>query len=205
MGLSKYKDLIVKRKLTEFWRKAQFEDTDIIPAVNLAWKDSFARPATNKDAMVEKGWGPFNLNLLLNEQIRMTMNEDDKGWEKNNIVISPKSMETIFAEQNLNLPEEEDEFLQPKYTTIEAKLNYSNGEAARCLDSLVSQQDLQSSRDRIRKNKDIGKMREELVSGITRLSTGNLFLADICNVGEEVAERLKNNTAKIQQQEQAAY
>ena len=48
-------------------------------------------------------------------------------------------------------------------------------------------------------------MKEELVSGITRLSTGNLFLADICNVGEEVAERLKNNTAKIQQQEQAAY
>ena len=90
MGLSKYKDLIVKRKLTEFWRKAQFEDTDIIPAVNLAWKDSFARPATNKDAMVEKGWGPFNLNLLLNEQIRMTMNEDDKEWEKNNIVISLK-------------------------------------------------------------------------------------------------------------------
>ena len=205
MSMTKHKDEIVKRKLTKLWSKPQFKETDIIPAVNSSWNESFARVSSNQDAISKKGWNPWNRNLLLSEQIRMTMNEDDKQWEKNNIEISPHSLMTIFAEQNLNLPEDEDVYLQPKYSSNETKLNFSCGEAARCLVSLVSQQDLQSARSHIEKNRDIGKMRQELVNGAKKLSSGNLFLAGICSVGQEVGNCMINNTARIQQEEQIAY
>ena len=35
-----------------------------------------------------------------------------------------------FSEQELNLPEDEDYYLQPKYSTKEKKMNSSHGEAA---------------------------------------------------------------------------
>lgn len=205
ISLSKYKDIIVRKKLTECWEKPNFEDTDIIPAINLSWDESFRRVQTNQEAIAEKGWFPFNMNLLLNDQIRATMNEDDKKWERENLEISPYSLNLMFKEQLLNLPEDEDPYLQPKYSTTKSKLNYSYGEAARCIEQIVSQEDLQSARDRIQKNRDVGKMRQELVNGVKRLSAGNLFLADICSVGIEVTKRIKNNTQKVLQQEKADF
>ena len=205
MGMSKYKEKVMKQNLTEKWKRPAFEDTDIIPTINLAWNDSFAHCKTNRDAISTRGWNPWNYSLLLIEQIRMTMNDEDKAWEKENMEISPFSKSIIFDEQNLNLPENEDPFLHPKYPSEDTKLNFSHSEAARCIDSLVSAQDLQSARNCIEKNKQIGKKRQDLVSGIKKLSTGNLFLVDICDVGTEVAERIKNNTEKAIQMEKDAY
>ena len=48
-------------------------------------------------------------------------------------------------------------------------------------------------------------MRQDIINGITKLSSGNLFLAGICEVGEEVAERMKRNTEKILQEESEQY
>ena len=76
---------------------------------------------------------------------------------------------TILKLSYLNLPEDDDVYLQPKYSSNETKLNFSYGEAARFLLSLVTKQDLQSTRSHIEKNRDIGKMRQELVDGANKL------------------------------------
>ena len=204
MGMTKYKDIIVKRKLTEFFTKPQFEATDIIPAINLAWNDSFARQQSNNSAISERGWFPQNKNLLLNEQIRATMNDEDRELEKQYLEISPFSINIIREEQNL--PESKDPSVQPSsFPPEDMQVNFSCGEAARCLDSLVAFQDLQSARERINKNRDKGKMRQELVDGAKRLSAGNLFLAGVCEVGKEVQERMRNNAEKAQRAAQEAY
>ena len=89
--------------------------------------------------------------------------------------------------------------MQPSsFPPEDMQVNFSCGEAARCLDSLVAFQDLQSARERINKNRDKGKMRQELVDGAKRLSAGNLFLAGVCEVGKEVQERMRNNAEKAQ-------
>ena len=60
MGITKYKDEIVKKKLTEKWTRPCFEDTDIVLAVDKAWNDSFACTHTNKLAISFRGWDPYN-------------------------------------------------------------------------------------------------------------------------------------------------
>lgn len=75
------------------------------------------------------------------------MNNEDKDWEKHNLEILPQGMQTIFSDQNMDLPDDEDVFLQPKYSTNQKKMNLSHGEASCCIDSLVSHKDLQSARE----------------------------------------------------------
>ncbi len=43
--------------------------TDTIPFVNYSWDRSFAKVETNKKAIVIRGWGPLNYNLLTSSQI----------------------------------------------------------------------------------------------------------------------------------------
>ena len=49
------------------------QSTDIIPLINKAWNDSFARVEKNKQAIAERGWYPLNRNILLNDELRSTM------------------------------------------------------------------------------------------------------------------------------------
>ena len=48
-------------------------------------------------------------------------------------------------------------------------------------------------------------MQQDLVKGILRLSTGNLFLAGICKVGTEVEERMHNYTVRAQYNAQETF
>ena len=79
------------------------------------------------------------------------MNEEDIECEKDNLDISPFSMNLIFEEQNLNLPELDDAYPQPKYSTAEQKIQLSHGAASCCIDSIVSHHNLQEACDRIKK------------------------------------------------------
>ena len=52
--------------------------TDIIPMVNKAWDVSFGCEIANKKAVCDRGWFPYNRNLLNNEDLRMKMTKEDK-------------------------------------------------------------------------------------------------------------------------------
>ena len=49
--------------------------TDIIPIINKAWENLFSEVEPNKKAIVERGWSPYNINLLIHQQLcdSMTM------------------------------------------------------------------------------------------------------------------------------------
>ena len=65
-----------KRELVRFKRANGFNIqlllTDIIPLVNKAWKESFAKVNSNKKAILERGWGPLNRYLLTNREVLKT-------------------------------------------------------------------------------------------------------------------------------------
>ena len=48
-------------------------------------------------------------------------------------------------------------------------------------------------------------MRNDIIKGITKLSSGNLFLSGVCSVGVEVQQRIKNNTEKVIQEERTNF
>ena len=51
--------------------------TDIVPIVNYAWGESFAKVQTNQRAIADRGWNPLNFNLLTNKQIFPTMTDSE--------------------------------------------------------------------------------------------------------------------------------
>ena len=52
--------------------------TDIIPLINKAWANSFAEVEPNKKVIAERGWFPYNQNLLMHNQLRDTIYEHER-------------------------------------------------------------------------------------------------------------------------------
>lgn len=55
--------------------------SDIIPMIVYAWNRSFARVRTNKKAIMERGWLPYNRVLLLDPEIRDSMTSEEEREE----------------------------------------------------------------------------------------------------------------------------
>ena len=56
--------------------------TDIIPLVCNCWGPAFCDIEANRRAIAERGWGPYNHNLLLHPVIRANMTESMVEDEK---------------------------------------------------------------------------------------------------------------------------
>ena len=73
---------MIKSRIKQMIQDMQISSTDTIPLVNKAWDVSFARVEKNKKAIYERGWFPFNRNLLLHPDIRTSMTDEDIKNEK---------------------------------------------------------------------------------------------------------------------------
>ena len=72
IALSTAKKLLIQKK-EEIMQKPRIEQCEIIVLLNYAWERSFARTASNKKAIVDRGWFPYNRNLLTLPEICSTM------------------------------------------------------------------------------------------------------------------------------------
>lgn len=141
--------------------------TDIIPLVNVAWSASFARINKNKKAIAERGWGPCNRNLLLYKEIQNTMTREDIetfNAMKNNYVqpdsefASPIIDSLCIKKSNSDTTIISD-LTDPhtnKNTSSIISLNYSSGNSAMVLETLIGAQDLNEARERNKRNKTMG-------------------------------------------------
>ena len=79
-----------------------------------AWADSFARVASNKNAISERGWSPLTFNCLLDPEIQATKynpstngrERDPQGPQQPQILQEPSSPpagEGVVAAEDLNL------------------------------------------------------------------------------------------------------
>ena len=64
------------------------------------------------------------------------MSEEDKYYEKLHISISKQSLK-----KKIQWQQSDDPFLHSHFSTDDQKINFSYGEAAYCLDSIVSHYD----------------------------------------------------------------
>jgi hypothetical protein len=79
--LTMMKNIILRQRMQTFQCSMGITTHDIIPIINHAWDHSFSKVDTNKKAYCDRGWYPYNRNLLLHEQIRSTMTEASKQRE----------------------------------------------------------------------------------------------------------------------------
>ena len=73
--LTQKKKEMYQKCLNTFQQNIHLTRTDIVPLVNVTWHQAFGDIEGNCKAMTERGWGPFNKNLLLHPLIRSNMTE----------------------------------------------------------------------------------------------------------------------------------
>ena len=70
----KRKLLVLKR---EHYLNESIDKSDLMLLINIMWNKSFVRVDKNKRAIVDRGWGPHNHNILTFSQSRTTMINSD--------------------------------------------------------------------------------------------------------------------------------
>ena len=72
IAMSRAKQQLVEKKET-MGLPPSLIDTDLMPIINMAWQQSFARSDKNKQAISDRGWNPLNRAILTNQDLRATM------------------------------------------------------------------------------------------------------------------------------------
>ena len=73
INLSQVKAAMLQTRIDELNHAMQLARTDIIPLVNQSFFSSFGNRLTNKKALAERGWNPYNRNLLLDPTVWATI------------------------------------------------------------------------------------------------------------------------------------
>ena len=69
MAMTREKDRLVQFKRRNQFPNTNFHKHDIVPLVNLAWKESFARKEKNLKAIIDRGWYYLDMRLLKDPDI----------------------------------------------------------------------------------------------------------------------------------------
>jgi len=219
IAMTKAKESLLQYK-EQMSMRGTLEVTDIIPLINVAWKQSFARVDKNKNAITDRGWNPYNRNILTMPEVRETMTNQEKIDERSSstIIIHPNNnSNSITSNDSSNITSDTD--MSTQATEIECvsdsidenppQLNFSSGQAAFCLTNIVQQKDLFKARENIKKEKDCGKTVREKLEESKRITAGILFKSgssrlgktvyDICQ--KQVDERVKMEKDKVLEME----
>ena len=134
-------------------------DTDMMPLINMAWQQSFAKISSNKRAIADRGWNPLNRAILTNDNLRATMTAkelEEEALPSSNIILPNKiasanpsshddKCDTTVTDDSTSPSE------QPSSAPhVNQKLNFLDANAAFSINTLLSDTDLQKSRARIK-------------------------------------------------------
>jgi len=114
----------------------------IIPIINKAWGNSFAKVVTNQKSIVDRGWWLYNRNLLLHPKICAIMTTQELERESSRRIILPTHRKINFVDISLDKPTLDTKFLPPVNTQ---KLNFGQGTAMRCLHKIFQTNDIMES------------------------------------------------------------
>ena len=173
------------------------EPWEIVNIVNVAFAQSFAKVHTNKNAISERGWAPFNRNLMTYPCLRATMTKEEKDSElldNSRVVLPYHKLHDVT--DIVTIPT-----FDPKYAIHPVDeerriVNFSHGIGASTLDKIVRHDDMQAARERIREGRDEGLSLKERLSKMKQITAGQLFKAKGCRIGKDIfAIRTENAEA----------
>ena len=191
---------IMERKEKQMYNRPTIETYEIIQIINKAWAQSFARVNSNKKAIAERGWYPYNRQLMTSPHIRssITAEEEENELLPNSSVILPIQTRESIIDLSHSEPTVNPTFLSP--TPVTATPNFTTGVAAWCLDSIVKDHDLNAARVRIKKNLQDGKSLKEKLIESKRITAGRLFKAGSCRIGKTIFDLHKEKRFKEEQE-----
>ena len=162
--------------------------------INNAWQVSFARVEKNRNAIQDRGWFPYNQNLLLGKKLRETMTKEDQQAEDKEGIL-PKAFVIIDDNQ----PSFEQRFLGMGELKPIPRLNFKTGVSKFCLETLVSNKQLQRAQESVSKQVEKGKTIEERLNSLKKITAGQLFKAGSNQIGRTIFEIKKETKPKLQQ------
>ena len=180
---------------------------EIILMINYAWAHSFARNLKNRKAIADRGWGPLNRALLLDATIRTSMTIQETEEEASYSILVPSRPPPSCTDIVPYSPTTADSTstaltLYPSPVAAEI-LNFSEGTAACCLESIVRHSDLMEAREKIKVRRDEGKnLKEQLREG-KKVTAGRAFKGGTCRLGQTIFDVVKENRDKRTQIDQA--
>ena len=190
-------------------------DTDLMPLINAAWKQSFFRIDKNKNALSDRGWNPLNKNLLLHEDLRATMTETEKSKQyhlshqiiipqRNIADVSTTSMTSAGEYTRISRSDSSSATFvhsnHPSDSSLSTSLNFSTGESLRCLKAILTQDQLHEARERIREDMSNGKSIKDQLKANSRLSAGILFKSGSTRLGKTVFDVCRENIEEKRKQ-----
>lgn len=132
--------------------------TDIMPLINKAWSQSFARIDKNKNTIADRGWNPFNRNLLAFPEVRKIMTKQEVEAENSSSKVclpskldfhithdSSESNSSTTLTENTTFHSDNDDFISVDMVEpplCPPTLNFSTGQVVFCLQKLVQNKDL---------------------------------------------------------------
>ena len=229
IALARAKKEFLEKKLRLFIDPPTLTSNDVIPLVNEAWKASFDRVDKNKKAIAERGWGPCNRNLLLYKEIQNTMTTDDcVAFQllKSNFVTPiqhgsfqppfdsvsiPQSQSTSISDLTDPAQQISKYYRGTSYNNL-LSLNYSSGNSAMVLETLIGAQDLLEARDRNKKNKEMGEKVADTYKRAKAVTAMYHFNEYGCKIGKTALQKKKElqqiqheKVVAARKKEEAAY
>jgi len=218
MSMTKGKQILLEKKDMMGLHDEGILDTDMMPLINYAWERSFARVQKNKNAICDRGWNPLNRVLLLDPDLNATRTVNEKSTDyqlQNNIIIPNKdrsaSNDTVTTGTNIETETCTNKSKSLNNPPLFEHLNFSSGESSFCLKSILSQQQLQEAREKMRDDMERGKdLKEKLKNSKKRLSAGIVFKAGTSRLGktvfdihrENIDDKVKKAREKMRKEEQ---
>ena len=136
------------------------EPHEIIGIINYAWSKSFGKVKLNKKAIFDRGWYPYNRNLLIDPSIRASITKEGDKNEvlvTSTIILPKKAKEHIIFICKNQQPTFGPTYLENPGNEEIKEVNFATGMAAWCLDTIVQQNYLNEARIRIKKNRKLGQ------------------------------------------------
>jgi hypothetical protein len=175
---SEMKDLLVIEKKRRGLPQV-FKSTDIVPIVNFAWKESFARTEGNRNAIFERGWNPCNYFLLTKPEVLRTRGDLQATNDTRSTAINP----------------------------ADVQVNTEVGHAATVLDFLFEQRQNDQAEERRMIRQDEAESTRRILERSKRLTSGSCFARGVVSLNhdsiwEQTRERARQKKVKEHQKHQ---
>ena len=174
----KKKEMYQKQLYNAFQQNLHLMRSDIVPLVNATWPLAFGNVESKRRAITERGWGPFNKNLLLHPLICTYMTETMMNDEIKKGIFPIKTNKHLHAVEYVH----NDMGVQLKPINNKHKasdsLNFNDGIISKHIaNTIILECNRQKGRERNKKLKIEGKIACDRILGITKkMTAGKLVL-----------------------------
>ena len=178
INITEVKAMILQTRIDQLNHAIQLMRTDIIPIVNGSYSSSFGNVKTNKKALCDRGWFPFNRNLLLNSTIRATILAEQLEEELQSGLFPSIRCSTIKSDNTHHDVLNDTSTISTTSNndvSYVGGLNFNDGIAHYCATTIMTATDRQKARSTAYKLKQQGDtLRQRLLKVNTKMTAGKL-------------------------------